>query len=100
MTIPKSIKIGGKTYKVEITDRLDFGITSCSGEILYDKLIIRVAPNAEQMMHGVLLHEIVHGILQNLGYRDHDEQKVDALANALHALIVDNPGMFERRQKQ
>lgn len=99
MTIPKSIKIGGKTYKVEITDRLDFGITSYSGEILYDRLIIRVAPNAEQMMHGVLLHEIVHGILQNLGYRDHDEQKVDALANALHALIVDNPSMFDRRRK-
>lgn len=98
MTIPKSVKVGGKTYKVEITDRLDFGAANCAGEIIYDKLIIRILPNPEQEMHGVLLHEIVHAILQNLGYRDHDEQKVDELANALHALIVDNPGIFERKK--
>ena len=35
-------------------------------------------------------------VLQNHGYRAHDEQKVDEFANALHALIVDNPEMFER----
>lgn len=96
MTIPKSVKVGGKTYKVEITDRLDLGAANCAGEILYDKLIIRILPNPEQMMHYVLLHEIVHAMLQNHGYRDHDEQKVDELANVLHALIVDNPEMFER----
>lgn len=98
MTIPKSVKVGGKTYKVEITDRLDIGAANCAGEILYDKLTIRILPNPEQEMHGVLLHEIVHAMLQNHGYRDHDEQKVDELANALHALIVDNPGIFERRK--
>lgn len=96
MTIPKSVKVGGKTYKVEITDRLDLGAANCAGEILYDKLIIRILPNPGQMMHYVLLHEIVYAMLQNHGYRDHDEQKVDELANALHALIVDNPEMFER----
>ena len=39
---------------------------------------------------------IPKSVLQNHGYRDHDEQKVDELTNALHALIVDNPEMFER----
>lgn len=96
MTIPESVKVGGKTYKVEITDRLDLGAVNCAGEILYDKLIIRILPNPEQTMNCVLLHEIVHAMLQNHGYRDHDEQKVDELANTLHALIVDNPEMFKR----
>lgn len=29
-----------------------------------------------------------------LGYRDHDEKRVDELANALHSVIVDNPDVF------
>ena len=37
-----------------------------------------------------MLHAIFHG----LGYRDHDEKKIDELAQALYAVIVDNPEMF------
>ena len=79
MKIPEKIKIGGKTYTVEITNKMDLGINNVSAEILYGDLIIRVSP---------------HAIYFGLGYRDHDEKRVDELANALHSVIVDNPDVF------
>ena len=29
-----------------------------------------------------------------LGYRDHDEKRIDELAHMLHSVIVDNPDLF------
>lgn len=89
MKIPEKIKIGGKTYTVEITNKMDLGINNVSAEILYGDLIIRVSPQAAAKMEADFIHEIVHAIYFGLGYRDHDEKRVDELANALHSVIVD-----------
>ena len=94
MKIPKKIKIGGKTYKVEITSKMDLGIVNVSAEILYQDLIIRVSKQAEQKMQADFLHEVVHGILDHLGYKEHDEKKVDELAQSLYMVIQDNPQLF------
>lgn len=89
MKIPEKIKIGGKTYTVEITSKMDLGINNVSAEILYSDLIIRVSPQATAKMEADFIHEMVHAIYFGLGYRDHDEKRVDELANALHSVIVD-----------
>ena len=94
MKIPEKIKIGGKTYTVEITNKMDLGINNVSAEILYGDLIIRVSPQAAAKMEADFIHEIVHAIYFGLGYRDHDEKRGDELANALHSVIVDNPDVF------
>lgn len=94
MKIPEKIKIGGKTYTVEITDKMDLGINNVSAEILYGDLIIRVSPQATAKMEADFIHEMVHAIHFGLGYRDHDEKRVDELANVLHSVIVDNPDVF------
>ena len=96
MKIPKQIKIGGKVYQVEVTDRLTLGSANYSGEIDYMNLVIRVVPSAKGKMESDLLHEIIHGLYDHLGYTDHDEKKVDELSNALYMLIQDNPGIFEK----
>lgn len=44
MKIPQKVKVGGKTYQVEITDRLDLGNVNYSGEVNYQDLIIRICP--------------------------------------------------------
>ena len=85
---------GGKTYTVEITSKMDLGINNVSAEILYGDLIIRVSPQATAKMEADFIHEMVHAIYFGLGYRDHDEKRVDELANALHSVIVDNPNVF------
>lgn len=95
MKIPQKVKIGAKVYDVEITDKLDLGSANYSGEINYMDLVIRVCPSAQKKMEADFLHEMVHGIFDCLGYRRHDEKKVDELANVLHMIIQDNPEMFE-----
>lgn len=80
MTIPEKLKIGAKVYDVEITNKLD--------------LVIRICPNAQAKMEADFLHEMIHGMLDHLGYTEHDEKKVDELANVLHMVILDNPAVF------
>ena len=75
MKIPKTLKIGGKIYTVEITNKLDLGNVNCSAEIAYNDLVIRVCPAAKAKMEADFVHEMVHGILSHLGYSEHDEKK-------------------------
>lgn len=94
MNIPEKIKIGGKTYKVEETKNLNLGNTNYSGEIDYMDLVIRIVPSAKEKMEADFIHEVLHGIFNHLGYTDHDEKKIDELANALYMVIQDNPNVF------
>lgn len=95
MKIPKTLKIGGKVYAVEITDKLSLGSVNYSGEILYNDLVIRICPAAKAKMEADFVHEMVHGILSHLGYCEHDEKKVEELAEALYMVFMDNPEMFK-----
>lgn len=94
MNIPDKIKIGGKVYRVEITNKMDLGISNVSAEILYNELLIRVSPQAKGKMEADFLHEIIHGILDHLGYKEHDEKCVDEMAQSLYMVIQDNPDLF------
>lgn len=94
MNIPQSVKIGGKVYRVEITDKLTLGKANVTAEIDYTELVIRIHPNARGKMEADFWHELVHAILDHLGYRNHNEKKVDEMANALYMVIRDNPKMF------
>lgn len=94
MNIPEKVKIGGKVYCVEITDKLCLGISNVSAEILYNELVIRVSPQAQSKMEADFLHEVIHAILDHQGYKEHDEKQVDEMAQSLYMVIQDNPEMF------
>lgn len=94
MNIPEKVKIGGKVYRVEITDKLDSGADNASGEILYRDLLIRICPQAQMKMEADLLHEIIHAILEHLGYSEQNEKEVDEMAQSLYMVIQDNPEIF------
>lgn len=100
MKIPEKLKIGAKVYDVEITDKLNLGSAYYSGEILYNDLVIRVCPNAKAKREADFLHEMIHGILDYLGYKEHDEKKVDEFANVLHMVILDNPTVFSPAEEE
>ena len=94
MNIPKRIKIGSKIFKVKLTDKLVLG-ENYTGECLYQNLKIHVRPHlAKSVREVTFIHEVLHAIYDNLGYSDHDEKKIEELANALHGIIVDNPDLF------
>lgn len=99
MNIVENVKIGGKVYTVEKTDKLDFGRVNCTAEIDYNELVIRVCPNAPRKMESDFLHEIIHGIFDHLGYTQHDEKHIDELAQSLYMVIVDNPEMFREKSE-
>lgn len=94
MNIPKTLKIGGKTYDVTVTENITLG-SGCNGEILYNDLKINIRPMARANMEACLIHEIMHGIHANLGYIEHDEKQIEELAEALYAVFVDNPELLE-----
>ncbi len=100
MKIPKQIKVGGKVYTVEQTNKLDMGNWHYSGEVDYVNLIIRICPNAKGKMEADFLHEMLHAIHDFLGYSKQDEKKIDELANALYMVIQDNPEIFEKDGEQ
>ncbi len=95
MKVPSKVKIGGLTYDVIETDNITLGL-EYNAEILYSSLKINLRPMAEQQKQRTFLHEVIHGIFDNLGYTGgNDEKHVDELAGALYALIIDNPDMFK-----
>jgi hypothetical protein len=101
MKIPKSVKIGGFRYTVEITDNLTLG-RDYSGEITHNDLMIRLRPLAQQMTELALVHECVHGLLDMMLDEQFGESKPDRgerfvvkFSAALYALIEDNPEMFD-----
>lgn len=97
MKIPDQIKIGGKIYAVETTNDLRLGSLNCTGECDYENLKIRLVPyTCKNKKQADFIHEVVHAIADNLGYKQQDEQAVEAFAQALYAVIQDNPKMFEK----
>jgi hypothetical protein len=82
----KSVKIGPMLYSVTEAPISEYGL------IDYGKQIIVInsglAPQAKQV---TLWHEIVHGILYNLGHINHDEVMVDSLAHGIVSVLADNP---------
>lgn len=96
MKIPDKIKIGGKVYSIVITDNLRLGSLNCTGECDYEQLKIRLTTDTcENKKQADFIHEVIHAVADNLGYKNQNEQEIEAFAQALYAVIQDNPEMFK-----
>ena len=83
----KKVNICGIPYTVkECEDHFD---SDCHcGLIIYSECLIKINKNMhEEMKKATLCHEIMHGILLNIGREDlcNDENFVTALGNAVYA---------------
>lgn len=101
MNIPDTIQIGARTYNVLTIDPDPDTVFDHSadgdllGQIDYAGLTIKLLDNqAPEQKFQCLLHEIVHAIAFDMGYRSQNERDVDLLASTLHRLIRDNPELF------
>lgn len=83
----KKVNICGIPYTVkECEDHFDSDY-HC-GLIIYSECLIKINKNMhEEMKKATLCHEIMHGILLNIGREDlcNDENFVTALGNAVYA---------------
>lgn len=83
---PKSVSILGITYKVRrkrLPDGEDGFILPRRQQIVIGKHL------SEEKTQQVLIHEVVHGILDQLGYLDlyEDEHLVQGMAIGLHEAL-------------
>lgn len=94
MNIPESVRIGGVDYKICRKEHLHANGSLLYGQIDYDDCEIRLSTTdglAFDHQCITLLHEIVHGIIENYKiYLDDEEKVVDAFARGLFQVIKDN----------
>lgn len=92
----KAIKIGPITYPIRIVEHLTDGKDKLDGYISYSNSEIRIdAAMESQRQRAILWHEIVHGILSQAGYDNHQESMVEALSYGILAVLDDNPALRE-----
>lgn len=92
---PQSVKIGGITYNIKMTDCMRLGIDNVNAEIDYQACEIRVSSIPNQDKQNVaLLHEITHALFIQQGEIDHDEKLIERISQSLYGFIKDNPGLI------
>lgn len=100
MIIPKDVRIVSCFYEVELTDEpLILDHQECFAVIEYENHVIKINNNLGdiQQHEQSLLHEIVHGIINDreINLKEDDEEFiVNEIARGLHQIILDNPIMF------
>ncbi len=93
--ILKKVKIMATEYKIEEVEQIDKN-KRILGEIDYLEQIIKVEKGLPiELKKEVIVHEILHGILEKLGFDDlnDDEQKVQSIASTLYLVLKDNPNL-------
>jgi len=93
MNIPSKLKVGGLTYTVIITEKIDDD--TCAAFLDTQTLKIKVEKAAPEAMVHNFIHEIVHAINTEI-----PEQTVEYFAMLLHQVIVDNPELFKGGERK
>lgn len=106
MDIPKRLKIGGHTVRVEVGD--DTVTNNYAGEDWSLQNLIRINGNYPQSrQESILLHEILHHIVSDLGYQlkdtatdgyVHSELVLGGLAEALYQVLRTNKLNFHGKK--
>lgn len=95
---PKHVKVGPYWFAVESDDGLrmdteDGSTTSGYVDTNNLKIVVNTA-RPEQIQRSVLVHELMHVVLQNAGI-EHDEQVIVALETGWLAVLQDNPALID-----
>ena len=89
------VKIMATDYKIEEVEQIDKN-RRILGEIDYINQTIKLEKGlSDELKKEVLMHEILHGILEKLGFDDlnNDEQKVQSIASTLYLVLKDNTNL-------
>lgn len=86
------VQIGPIVYEVLHLPDLCGPSGALMGDFNASRARIRInADDDPQVQIVTLWHELIHALLYTAGYRDHDEQQIDALAHGLVQVLRDNP---------
>ena len=94
MKIPKSVRIAGVEYEIELVQNLNDGTNMAYGHIDYENSIISLSDTngtEHQRRCQILWHEILHGIRENNGMKiANEEAVVDMFAKGIYQVLQDN----------
>lgn len=95
----ESIKIGGTVYKI-LNEKESFMADGkiLDGGINYTQSLIKVArgDKSKQYADSTLIHEIVHGIIEEYSVKIPEEEKfTEAFSKGLYQVLKDNPELIE-----
>lgn len=103
MNIPKQVKVGGLSYKIEETEEpILVNNQLCYGSADYGKEIIKLSSSLQSQRGKKItfLHELFHCIFNDRCIENEDEEYlVDVLAKGLYQVIIDNPEIFECKKE-
>ncbi|MBC1272673.1 ImmA/IrrE family metallo-endopeptidase [Listeria booriae] len=93
MKIPSEIKVAGVTYSVVEKDVVIIdGCSEYIGLCCHSESRIEILSSLSQTRkEQVFIHELVHAILNEAGYKEHDEDLVSRFSIIAHQVILDNP---------
>lgn len=92
MDIPKSIKVGGINYKVELVDFLTHdGVGTKWGECDYQHSVIKIWNGlSAEKQEQTFIHELTHAIAHEAGIDDQDEDLINRFALVAYQVIKEN----------
>ncbi len=98
----KQIKVGGVVYPVVEKENIIIdGDADFLGSCDYKDHIIELRSDTGQARkEQTLVHELVHAMLFESGYGDHDEELVKRLGKMLHQVLQDNDFGFLRNYER
>ncbi|MDL5002019.1 hypothetical protein QRW96_15435 [Clostridioides difficile] len=103
MNIPKEVKVGGLSYKIEETEEpILVNNQLCYGLADYGSETIKLSTNlqSQRVKEATFLHELFHCIFRDRCIESEDEEYlVDVLAKGIHQVIIDNPKIFECKKE-
>jgi len=86
------VKVGPHSYRVRMMPGLhDTDGSMLWGHIRHGQLAIEVHPDlAPECQYTVLWHEILHALLSQAGFDNHNEQMLEVLAHGIAGVLADN----------
>ena len=92
MALAESVKVGSVIYDVIEKDVVEIaGNKNYLGACDYSKTTIEIAKNiSDERKINTFVHELLHAILNEAGYAEHEEEFVERVASVLCQVLRDN----------
>lgn len=88
------VKVGALRFGCSEIDDLRDGDQKLNGWIKCNDLQVLVDRDlADDVKVVTVWHEILHGLIEQAGFDDHDERLITALSFGLHQVLKDNPDL-------
>ena len=94
MPLPTEVKVAGVTYTVEEQENL-INIEDSWGRIDFFNSNIRVDKSlSDDRKEQSFIHEVVHAIFLEAGYKEQEEDMINRVSIVLHQVLKDNPKLL------